>query len=216
MTTNAQLLDSAAISRRAPLLRLVAAGITGGWAIRNQGTVGGSAIAARPPSDMPAALVACGARAVVAGPAGVRHAAAGELFAGAMRSTLAACEVLTGFDLPAGDAAAGYVKLKRGASSWPIATAAALVALGDDGCCTRATLVLGGVAATPLSVDLDDVLVGQEITPEALAAAAQHAGAALVKPWSDALAPAAYRAAVAAPVARRALTMAWDNARHGR
>lgn len=215
MATYADLLASATVARRLPLLHLMAAGVTGGWAIRNQGTVGGSVAAARPQSDAPAALVASGARAMVAGPAGERSLPVGELLAGAMLSGLAPDEILTGFDVPAADGVGhGYVKLKRGAGSWPIATAAALVALDAEGRCTRATLVLGGVTATPLAVDVS-ALVGAAPVAEAVAAAAQRAGAAVVEPWSDALAPGSYRAAVAAPVARRSLTMACENARRG-
>jgi aerobic carbon-monoxide dehydrogenase medium subunit len=75
----------------------------------------------------------------------------------------------------------GYVKLKRGASSWPIATAAAVA---QDGVLTR--LVLGGVAGTPVEVESEDGTVE------------------IADPWDDELAPGAYRAAVAAPLAARA------------
>ncbi|MCW3008402.1 MAG: hypothetical protein JWP17_3028, partial [Solirubrobacterales bacterium] len=50
----------------------------------------------------------------------------------------------------------------------------------------------------------------------ALAAAAQRAAAALTDPWSDALAPGSYRAAVVGPIARRALQMAFDDIREAR
>jgi hypothetical protein len=48
--------------------------------------------------------------------------------------------------------------------------------------------------------------------PDRLAEAAALAGRSVVDPWGDLLAPAAYRAAVAAPVARRALTSALQDA----
>jgi CO/xanthine dehydrogenase FAD-binding subunit len=187
MTTYAELLASDAVAERAPLLRLMAAGVTGGWSIRNQGTLGGSVAAARPQSDAPAALVAAGAEALVAGPDGERALPVAELITGAFATSLAPDELLVALVLPAPapGTGAGYVKLKRGASSWPIAVAAALVGPGAT------TLVLGGVAATPLIVDAGAV--------ERIAVA---------EPWSDALAAGEYRAAVAAPVARRALEMA--------
>jgi carbon-monoxide dehydrogenase medium subunit len=215
--TYADLLGSDALARAVPLLRLVAQGITGGWAIRNQGTVGGSVAAARPQSDVPAALVASGAQAVVAGPSGRRSAPVATLFRAAMCSALEPGEVLVGFDVPIAPRwGAGYVKLKRGAGSWPIATAAALVDVDVDGRCTHATLVLGAVSATPLVVELHAVLVGERADPPALAAAAQRAAAALTDPWSDALAPGSYRAAVVGPIARRALQMAFDDIREAR
>jgi hypothetical protein len=79
----------------------------------------------------------------------------------------------------------GYVKLKRGWSSWPIATAAAVA---RDGTLRR--LVLGGVAGTPVEVDLTTRVP------------------AIGERWEDELAPAAYRAAVAGPIAARAAAKA--------
>jgi aerobic carbon-monoxide dehydrogenase medium subunit len=214
MATYADLLASPEVAARAPLLRSMADGITGGWALRNQATVGGSAMAARPQSDAPAALVASNAVARVAGPDGERRLSARDLFAGPMRTSLRAGELLTGFDVPSSTGAGvGYRKLKRGGSSWPIATAAAVVRLDRAGICTAATLVLGGVAGTPLVVDIAAVLVGRVPGAVDLAEAAALAAAALTDPWHDLLAPASYRAAVAGPVARRTLSAALDDAR---
>jgi CO/xanthine dehydrogenase FAD-binding subunit len=179
--TYADVLASDLVRERLPLLHEMASGITGGWAIRGQGTIGGSLVAARPQSDAPAVLVALGAIAHVAGAEGGRSVPAGSLLAGPMRTALAPGELLTALEIPAQAGPHGYCKLKRGAGSWPIATAAA-IAVG--GAVTR--LVLGGVAGTPLDVD--------------------PAGAVHVEdPWDDELAPGAYRAAVAAPLARRAM-----------
>ncbi|MGH2872289.1 MAG: FAD binding domain-containing protein, partial [Solirubrobacteraceae bacterium] len=209
MVTYAGLLGSAEVAQRAPLLRLAAGAVTGGWSIRNQGTIGGAVAAARPQSDLPAALVACDAVAVVRGPEGERQVAVQALLAGAMRTTLSADELLCAFELPAHEGARpGYHKLKRGASSWPIATAAALVTrVGER--CTSARLALGAVAATPTVVDISAELVGAAVTAATLASAARAAAAAVTEPWEDELAPAEYRAAVAEPVARRALEMAF-------
>ncbi len=209
MCTYAELMASPDVARSAPLLRTMAEGITGGWALRNQATVGGSAVSARPQSDVPGARVACGAVCRVVGPAGERSFPAADLFAGAMSSSLLPGEVLVGFDVPAAAGSGhGYLKLKRGGSSWPIATAAALVRLDRDGVCREVSLVLGAVTATPLRVDVTPALVGTAPGEDDVRAAAQLAGAAIEDPWDDLLAPGSYRAAVAAPIARRALTAA--------
>jgi carbon-monoxide dehydrogenase medium subunit len=130
-----------------------------------------------------------------------------------MRTALAHDEVITALEIPVAPAGqrAGYHKLKRGSSSWPIATAAVLVTLDGDGTCTEATLVMGGVAATPLVVDVAAELVGH--APDAQRIAAAAARAVVAEPWDDVLAPGDYRAAVAAPVARRALQDAIDGGR---
>lgn len=206
--TYADVLASPLAREHLPLLARMAAGVTGGRQLTQQGTLGGSAVAARPQSDVPAAIVALGAEATVLGPAGERRLAAAALFAGAQRSALAPGELLTGFELPsAGGHGYGYVKLKRGGSSWPIATAAAIVELDEAGACRAATLVLGGVCATPTRVDLA-ALAGRPPTEDALDEAAHAAAGSVREPFGDVLAPASYRAAVAGPVARRALAMA--------
>ncbi|HEX3803513.1 MAG TPA: FAD binding domain-containing protein [Solirubrobacteraceae bacterium] len=214
MTTYADLLSSDEVAATAPLLRMVAGEITGGWSLRNQGTIGGSAAAARPQSDIPAALVACDASAVIQGPTGVRRTPVARLIAGAMRTSLQSGELVTAFELPRWSSGAGYVKLKRYASSWPIVTASAGVTI-RDGVCVAARLVLGGAAARPIVVDVTAVFVGEHVTPETIDGAAQAAADAVTEPWEDALAPGAYRAAIAAPAARRALTLACVNETKG-
>ncbi|MFD2473510.1 FAD binding domain-containing protein [Amycolatopsis silviterrae] len=208
MCTYSDLLASEDVARHAPLLHTMAAGVTGGAALRNQATIGGSVAAARPQSDVPATFVALRANVLVAGPAGVRRVPIAELFLDAGRTALAAAEVITGFEVPSSRAFAhGYVKVKRGGSSWPIATAAVLLRLDDAGCCADVRLVLGGVEPVPLTVDLSGLL-GRPLGDEELDAAAAQVAAAVSVPWTDVLAPGEYRAAVAGPVARRALAMA--------
>jgi len=160
-----------------PLLAMMAAQITGGAAIANQATIGGSLVAARAQSDAPAAVIAARAVALLASARGERRVAVHEL---APRRD----EILVALELPPPAPGNGYRKLKLGASSWPIATAAA--AVGPD----RAIVVLGGVSATPIRIEAR--------RPDELVVTVEH-------PLEDALAPAAYRAAVAAPLARRAL-----------
>ncbi|MCW2809085.1 MAG: hypothetical protein JWQ93_3040 [Marmoricola sp.] len=205
--TYADLIDSALVARQLPLLHRMATGITGGRQIQNQGTVGGSAVAARPQSDVPAVITAMRATAVVRGLAGERRIPADELFTGAMQSALRPGEVLAALEFPVATerTTVGYHKLKRSAGSWPIATAAAQLTWDEGGRVSAATLVLGGVAETPVPVDVDDLLVGQSTLGEAMAEVASRASAAVTRPWTDELAPGSYRAAVAGPVAQRAL-----------
>jgi CO/xanthine dehydrogenase FAD-binding subunit len=214
MATYGCLLASAEVADVAPLLALVAGAVTGGWSIRDQGTVGGSVAAARPSSDVPGALVALGADAVVQGPSGTRRVAVADLIDGAMSTSLGPGELIAGFTMAPSAAGAGYYKLKRGQSSWPILTASALVSI-QGGVCAGARLVLGGAAAVPVQVAVAEVLVGRAPTAAAIAEAARLAGDAVSDWWDDALAPGEYRAATAAPVARRALAMAFETEARG-
>lgn len=172
MCTYAQLLQAPS-----PLLAMMAAQVTGGSAITHQATIGGSLVAARAQSDAPAAAIAARAVALLASVRGERRAPVHEL--AARRD-----EILVALELPPPAPGNGYRKLKLGASSWPIATAAAAVA--PDG----VIVVLGGVSATPIRIEARHA--------DELTVTVEH-------PFEDALAPAAYRAAVAAPLARRAL-----------
>lgn len=207
--TYADLLASETVSRHLRLLALMAAGITGGRAITCQGTLGGSAVAARPQSDAPAALAALGGEAVVLGAGGERRIPTRSLFAGAMRSALGTGEILVRFELPSiAGRSVGYHKLKFGEGSWPIATAAAVLERDPSGASVSGVLALGGVGETPLVLELAEVLEGAALDATSIERCARLAAERVERFWGDVLAPASYRAAVAAPVAARALAMA--------
>jgi carbon-monoxide dehydrogenase medium subunit len=212
MTTYADLLASPVLRGRAPLLQTVAAGVTGGRQIHNLGTIGGSACFASPSSDMPACLVALDARMSIRGPSGAREVAARDFFLDAFRSAPEPGEILTAIVIPEAHGAVGYDKLKLCESSWPIATAAAVLADGAPGAGAGAgaggNVTLGGVARTPLRIDLADV----QDTEGAGGISVERIDAVVAErlddPWDDELAPGSYRRAVAAVIARRAIERA--------
>ncbi|NMH99653.1 FAD binding domain-containing protein [Pseudonocardia acidicola] len=207
--TYADLLASPLIDAELPLLGLMAREVTGGPQIHHQGTLGGSLCAARPGSDAAAAVVALGGVAVVAGLDAVRRVPLGEFLRDAFITCLAPGEALIAVEFPVQPPyGSGYYKLKRGGSSWPIATAAALVRLGADGVCERAVLTLGAVAAVPVPVSVGQILHGRRPEPGLLAEAARLAAGQVREPWDDELASGRYRAAVSGVVARRALQRA--------
>jgi aerobic carbon-monoxide dehydrogenase medium subunit len=173
-----------------PLLTIMARGITGGPQIRNRGTVGGSASYANPSSDVPAALVALGARLRLAKTGGVREVAAADFFLGAFRTAREPDEVLTAITVPDTDASLGYLKFKLVEGSWPIVTAAAVAG-------STIRVVLGGAAATPVAVE-----VARESWREQLRLAVDRV---LTEPWDDVLAPGRYRARIAPVIAARSV-----------
>lgn len=186
MTTYAELERSAV-----PLLETVARGITGGPQIRNRGTAGGSASYANPSSDVPATLVALGARLRLAKAGAVREVPAADFFLGAFRTTRQPDEVLTAITVPDTTAAPGYVKFKLAEGSWPIVTAATLAGP------TMVRVVLGGAAAVPVTVELE-----RSSWRERLRSAVDRA---LTQPWDDVLAPGDYRARIAPVIAARSV-----------
>jgi aerobic carbon-monoxide dehydrogenase medium subunit len=208
-STYAALMSSSVVARHVPMLAAMARGITGGRQLQSQGTIGGSVVAARPQSDAPAVVAVLGATLVLAGPQGERRVSGNAMFEAASRSCVRPDEILTRLEIPVQGAARwGYYKLKRSASSWPIATAACVVQQDASGSVTDARLVLGGVSGTPVHVDVRSVLVGGRLDPDRVDEAARLAAGSVHSPWEDELAPGSYRLAVTHPVARRALEMA--------
>jgi carbon-monoxide dehydrogenase medium subunit len=203
-----QLLDSPAVARRLPLLHRMCRGITGGIQIRHQGTVGGAAVAARPFSDAPGVLAALGTTMTLQSPCGTRRVSAADFFRGAERPDLGPAEILVAMTVPAPHPPrpASYYKLKFAESSWPIVTAACLLA-ADGG--DRTTLVLGGVADVPLPVPLPNLRRGARALV-AQAVTARIDALPVGRHWSDLRAGTAYRRRVAAEVAHRAVTRALD------
>ncbi|MFE2999634.1 FAD binding domain-containing protein [Nocardia sp. NPDC059246] len=192
------------------LLHLMALGITGGRQLRIQGTIGGSVMAARPQSDVPCALAALSATLVLASPRGERRLAFDKFFVDAYCSAADPDEILTAVEFAADPAAGhGYVKIKGAASSWPIVTGAAKVALGADGKIETAAVAVGGATATPFRVDLTRDLHGTTGSAELLNECIRdNVRVTAENAWQDVLAPGDYRAAVSPVAARRALASA--------
>jgi CO/xanthine dehydrogenase FAD-binding subunit len=200
-----------------PILASACAGITGGAAIRRQGTIGGSACYANPSSDVPACLVSMRARLLLHGPAGVRAVPAGEFFADAFSTVCGPDELLAEIVFPhqPGIHSIGYRKFKLCESSWPIVTAAVTLQWDDAGSCVAAELTIGGATRTPQAVAIADVVCGRD--PRlGLDDVAARTGEALTEPWGDVLANADYRVAVAGVIAGRALVDAAEAGPPGR
>lgn len=197
--TYTDLLRSVPLRKVLSLFPRVAAGITGGGQIRNQGTIGGSACYANPASDIPANLVAMNARMRVEGSNGTREIDAQDFFLDAFRSAVQPNEILTSIVVPRRRSSVGYCKLKLGESSWPIATAVAVV----DATARDASVTLGGVQSRPLRIDLGSLLDsdGKVMLGEVEA----FVRAQVTEPRQDVLAPGEYRHHVSGVIARRAL-----------
>jgi carbon-monoxide dehydrogenase medium subunit len=159
--------------------------------VRNLGTIGGSVAHADPASDMPAVLLALGARLVVTSPGGTREAVLADVLVGPFTTTIAAQELVTDIvvPLPPPGSGSAYVSVEHPASGFALAGAAALVSPERD------TVALTGVAATPFVAESD--------VREAIAAA---------EIFGDRFASAEYRRELAAVLADRALTTARERA----
>jgi aerobic carbon-monoxide dehydrogenase medium subunit len=192
LTRHSDLLTAPLVKERAPLLAAAAAHV-GHRAIRNRGTVGGSLAHADPAAELPAALLALDATAVIAAPGGRRRVPLVGFFVGLLTTALAPDEILVGVEIPdARRAAWGFREIARRAGDFAIAGVAAVVR-GDDGRCTDARLVAIGAGDRPLRLGAAEAaLVGAELSSALPARAAATTGEDC-RPPDDVHASAEYR-----------------------
>jgi carbon-monoxide dehydrogenase medium subunit len=213
LATHAELAASKLVRSACPVLAEAAA-LIGDRQVRNRGTIGGSLAHADPGADYPTVTKALGATVTVVGREGPREIPADELCTGIFTTTLRPGELLISVRVPATPARTGaaYVKHKHPASGYAVAAVAAVVSV-DDGTCTSARLVVGGVTGVPVdALAAAEALVGSPGSGEAISGAAAKVPAALAGAIGDSYASAEYRTHLAAVLARRALTAAFERA----
>lgn len=117
LVRHVELENSPLIAEHAPLLAQAAVHIAHA-AIRNRGTIGGSLANADPAAELPACVLALGARIVVTGQGGtIRRIAAEDFFQGVYATALHPDEILTGVEIdarPGGQSAFGEFVRRRG------------------------------------------------------------------------------------------------------
>jgi aerobic carbon-monoxide dehydrogenase medium subunit len=157
--------------------------------VRNRGTIGGSLAHADPASDLPAVVLALGARLVVRSKSGERALEASEFFRGPFTTELGQGDLITEVVFPVSpDAASAYAKVEHPASGFALAGAAALLRPGGED-----SVAVTGVGAHAF------LLPAGSSPSEALAAAEMY---------GDRFAPEEYRRHLAAVVVERALESA--------
>ena len=185
--------------------------------IRNRGTVGGSIAHADPAAELPAVMLALGARMHVVGPNGPRALAADAFFTGLFATALEHDEMLVEIEIPAPAPRSGcaFLEVSRRHGDFGLAGLAVSVAMDDGGCCSDARIALLGVGEGPvLAAAAADALRGQSSSADAFAAAADAARAE-VDPPMDIHASADYRRHLVGVLVSRALPLAFDRARAG-
>ena len=214
LTTHAEIAASDLVRRHAPLLA-EAAGQVGDPAVRNRGTIGGNVTHADPASDLPTVLLALGASVNATGPGGDRSIAAADFATGLLETALADDEIVTSVSVPSTAAGSGsaYAKFSHPASRYAVVGAAAVLT-ASGGTCSAASVVVGGVEATPTrAASVEAALAGSDLSDAALDAAAQAvAGDFSGEGIGDVFASEEYRKAMAAVYVRRALGAARDRA----
>jgi len=204
---------------RAPLIRerspLIAQAMPfiGHPQIRSRGTLGGSLAHADPAAELPAVMVALGARLTLRSTAGQRTVEAEAFFVSALGTALRAGELLTEVEVPRWPARTGSslheVAIRR--SDFALGGVAATITLDAAGRVAEARIVCFGVAPRPARArDAERSLVGDAPSASAFAEAGRLASAG-VHPEDDIHASRAYRKRLAGVLTMRALA---DAAKH--
>jgi carbon-monoxide dehydrogenase medium subunit len=179
------------------------------YPIRTRGTFCGSIANADPASEWCTVAVALGAEMVARSARGTRVITAKDFFAGIMTTSLAEDELLIEVRLPLlpADTRTGFYEFSRRAGDFAIAMALAAYRV-ESGRIVEPRIAVGGAEPHARRIsEAEQALVGKAPGPDAFAAAAERAAAA-VDPMEDVNNSAQYRRDLVRTVVRRALEQA--------
>jgi CO/xanthine dehydrogenase FAD-binding subunit len=192
-----------------------ASAIVGSHATRHVGTIGGNVMNASPAMETGGPLICFDATVTLRSSSGERELPVAELFSGPGSTTANPDELLVAVSIPTAAAGTGscYVRLEyRRQMEIAIVGATAVVTL-DRGRVSDARIAITALAPTIHRVaEAEAALVGGDGGEQAVRAAADAAAAAS-RPITDVRGSAEYRRAMAAVIARRAITAALARAR---
>jgi carbon-monoxide dehydrogenase medium subunit len=213
MTRESQVEHNSLVVERAPLITETMPHIAHEQ-IRQRGTFGGCMAHADPAAELPTIAVALKARMKVRGQSGERWVPADEFFVSLFTTVLMPDELLVEVAIPPVPARTGwsFMEVARRHGDYALAGVAATVTLDGQNRCDEARLVYVSVGDRPENgAEATALLQGQELTAEAIEAAAETA-AAKVDPVKDIHASVAYRRHLVHILTRRALTKARERA----
>ncbi len=211
-TTQHELLDSAVIGAKAPILK-EAALVIADPQVRYLGTIGGNVANGDPGNDMPAVMMCLGATYSLAGKGGERRVAARDFYQGAYFTALEPGEILSAIRIPVPAAGHGYAyeKLKRKIGDYATAAAGVVLTMAG-GSVKSASIGLTNVGETPLwAEEAARILVGSRLDVPTIKRAVA-AAEAITSPASDTRGPAAYRTKMAGVMLARAIERARSRA----
>jgi len=194
-----------------------ASAIVGSHATRAQGTIGGNVMNASPAMDTGGPLLCFGATAILRSASGERSVELDELWTGPGTTSARPDELLVALDLltPPDGTGSCYVRLEYRRQMEIAVVGATAVVSDDGGRVAEARVAITALTPTIRRVpEAEAALVGTDGAEAAIEAAAAAAAAAST-PISDVRGSADYRRAMAAVIARRAITVAITRARGG-
>ena len=208
MTTEAELIGSALVRSKVPLLA-EGAGSIADPQVRYRGTIGGDISHGDPGNDHPALMLALDAAFVLTGQKGQRTVKADGYFLGIYATQLAADEILTQIRIPIPAAGSGwsYQKLKRKTGDFATAAAAVLLQM-KGGSVTRVAIGLTNVAPTALRARAAEAALSGKPLNEASLGEAARLAMSTCNPTPDQRGDVAYKTAMCGEMTRRALQAA--------
>ncbi|HYM40399.1 MAG TPA: xanthine dehydrogenase family protein subunit M [Thermoplasmata archaeon] len=216
LTRTNDLNDSDLIRSRYPIFADAAAVIADPL-VRNLGTVGGNVSHGDPANDLPACMIALGAKYIVRGSHGNRTVSADQFYVDTFATALEPNEVLVEIQIPRTKAGQGsaYVKLEKRAGDFPIAGVAVSL-VESRGKVEAAGMGLTAVGPTVIRAKEAEGALAGHAPDEATFRHAADLARKAAKPVSDLRGPAEYKASMVAVLARRALQAAHGRAQGGR
>ena len=178
------------------------------------GTIGGNLAHGDPGNDHPATMLALMASVEATGPDGKRTISITDFFEDFYMTALEPEEILTEIQIPIPPAGSGgaYKKLERKVGDYAVAGVAAQLTM-EGRTCTYAGIGLTNVHYVPFKVTrAEELLVGNELTPDAINAAAKIA-AEDCEPSNDLRGSVDYKRDMVFELTRRALRDAAQAAR---
>jgi CO/xanthine dehydrogenase FAD-binding subunit len=215
-TRQAFALNDTLIQKSVPLLALALPWV-GHPPTRNRGTIGGSIANADPSAEIPLVAVTLGAEIEAASPDGPMSTPADDFFIGPMLTTIGVGECVNAIRFPVWKhkrIGVGFHEISARRSDFAFVSAAAQIAIDEDGGCVDAALGIGGVGDRPLKLDISPLL-GTRLEAKSLADAVAAAAVDL-DATDDLHATADYRRRVAVTLCTRALEDARDRANGGK
>ncbi|RYH05889.1 xanthine dehydrogenase family protein subunit M [Tropicimonas sp. IMCC6043] len=193
-----------------------AANLIGSAQIQSRCTIAGNLCNASPAADSVPAMVAAGARAIIAGPAGMRTVPVEAVPVAPGKTSLGQGEIVATIEIDnrpprSGDAYLRFIP--RTEMDIAVVGAGVSLTLDETGTIQSARVALGAVAPTVMLVaEAADAILGTRLEYAALERLAEACSAAC-RPINDKRGTVEFRKKVAGVLARRAARIAYDRSR---
>lgn len=218
MVRHSQAEKSPLIKEKAPLIHETMPQIATAQ-IRNRGTIGGSLAHADPSAELVVVSTVLEAQFKIKNQKGERLVPASEFFVGLLMTSMEPEDLLVEVQIPPLPTRSGWSlkEVARRPHDFALMGVAAVLTLDKKERCTEARMVYLSAGDGPISApEAASLLIGEEITPELITAAAEKAAADEIDPGSDIHATAEFRRHLANVLTRRALEEAVQRAKGGK